>query len=238
MTTHSIKEIQIALKGQGFDPGEIDGVMGPKTEQAIIAFKIKHGWAGRPFLGPLTIAALFGGEPEDMPDQTAQLPWVNELAKHLGWHEVINNAELEKWLRSDGATVGDPAKIPWCSDCMETAVRLSLPNEWAVTDPRLRANPYWAQNWQFFGLRCDPPRYGSLGVFKRDGGGHIAALIGIDRKLNRLRIRGGNQSNRVSDTWIDARRMIACRKPQTWHSELPKLPEMNSSGQIISANEA
>jgi len=34
-----VREVQEALKAQGQDPGPIDGVMGPKTQEAIRAFQ-------------------------------------------------------------------------------------------------------------------------------------------------------------------------------------------------------
>ena len=36
-------EIQQALKRQGFDPGPLDGAMGPLTRGAIATFEAKHG---------------------------------------------------------------------------------------------------------------------------------------------------------------------------------------------------
>lgn len=240
MNKELVKQVQLALAQAGFDPGDADGVIGPKTEAAIVAYKIANGLVSRPYLGPVTLAKLIGGDADDYLEiESLQLPWVNELGKHLGWHEVQNNAALETWLRSDGSTVGDPSKVPWCGDCMETAIRLTLPNEWVITDKRLRTNPYWALNWVYFGVQCKPA-YGAISAFRRDGGGHIAVLMGFDKKHNRYRIRGGNQSNRVSDTWIDAVRMApACpRKPSTWAHELPPLPFMDSTGAIISHNEA
>lgn len=39
----NIREAQEALKNQGQDPGPIDGIMGPKTRQALRAFQSKHG---------------------------------------------------------------------------------------------------------------------------------------------------------------------------------------------------
>jgi peptidoglycan hydrolase-like protein with peptidoglycan-binding domain len=38
-----IKKVQQALKDKGQDPGEIDGVMGPKTKEALKAFQEKEG---------------------------------------------------------------------------------------------------------------------------------------------------------------------------------------------------
>ncbi|MCX7661095.1 MAG: peptidoglycan-binding protein [Candidatus Omnitrophica bacterium] len=39
----TIKQIQIALKNAGFDPGPIDGKMGTKTRQAIKSFQKANG---------------------------------------------------------------------------------------------------------------------------------------------------------------------------------------------------
>lgn len=35
----NIKEVQQALKEQGYDPGPVDGVLGPKTEEALKSFQ-------------------------------------------------------------------------------------------------------------------------------------------------------------------------------------------------------
>jgi peptidoglycan hydrolase-like protein with peptidoglycan-binding domain len=39
----TVTSVQKALKARGFDPGKIDGVMGPNTEQAITAFQAANG---------------------------------------------------------------------------------------------------------------------------------------------------------------------------------------------------
>jgi peptidoglycan hydrolase-like protein with peptidoglycan-binding domain len=36
-----IRMVQLALKDSGFDPGPIDGILGPKTRKAIIEFQNK-----------------------------------------------------------------------------------------------------------------------------------------------------------------------------------------------------
>jgi peptidoglycan hydrolase-like protein with peptidoglycan-binding domain len=38
-----VREAQIALRDAGFDPGGIDGVMGPKTRQALREFQASQG---------------------------------------------------------------------------------------------------------------------------------------------------------------------------------------------------
>ena len=78
------------------------------------------------------------------------LPWMLEAKKVNGLHEVSDKAALSKWLKSEGRTLGDPTKLPWCGDFVDTAMSLGLPGE-----PRpgpLGQNPYWALNWLHFGV--------------------------------------------------------------------------------------
>jgi membrane-bound lytic murein transglycosylase B len=53
-----VTAIQEALKDKGHDPGEIDGVMGPRTSAALQEFQKAEGMepTGRP--DPKTLAAL------------------------------------------------------------------------------------------------------------------------------------------------------------------------------------
>jgi hypothetical protein len=232
---YSISDVQQELNNFGHQPPlVVDGVMGPKTEEAIMQFKRQHGLYPSPYIGPITLDALFGDREARV---SGILPWVREMTKHMGQHEDYNNLELRRWMASDGQTLGDPAKLPWCGDCMETSIRLSLPKEWPVTDAVLRRNPYWALNWNKFGVKSSEA-YGAIATFERPGGGHVALLVGKDTERRAYRVRGGNQLNRVSDSWIAINRLSAIRKPQTWHMHLPKLPEMDAQGQILSKNEA
>jgi uncharacterized protein (TIGR02594 family) len=225
--------IQQALKAQGFDPGPLDGVNGSLTEAAIIRFKVANGLKARPYLGPVTLQLLFGSLFSAA--VLVEVPWVNEFNKHMDLHEIRDNAELVAWLRSDGRTVGDPARIPWCADAMETAIKIALPNEPFIG--KVKANPYYALNWLDFG---DPTEacYGAIAVFWRNGGGHIGNLVGIDPSGGKLRIRGGNQGNVVCDTWIAANRLKGYRWPKTYDGAKLPVPIMNSNGAVISTNEA
>jgi len=59
----AVKKLQKALKGKGFDPGEIDGVFGPHTEAAVRAFQLQHklvpdGEAGKQTLSKLGLSAI------------------------------------------------------------------------------------------------------------------------------------------------------------------------------------
>lgn len=228
----STLRIQRALSAQGFDPGKHDGIMGSKTEAAIIAFKVANGLAARPYVGPITLQLLFGSVFSAA--VLVETPWLNEFNKHMNLHEVRDNQKVLEWLRSDGATVGDPAKIPWCADAMQTAIRIALPTEPFVG--KVKANPYYALNWLDFGDPTDGC-YGAIAVFCRDGGGHIGNLVGWDVSGGRLRIRGGNQNNSVNDTWIDAKRLKGYRWPKTYTGAKQPVPILDSSGAVLSKNE-
>lgn len=59
-----ISDAQRALRDQGYDPGEIDGLHTPQTQQAIAEFQRDHGLIGTGELNAATTAALVG---EDAP---------------------------------------------------------------------------------------------------------------------------------------------------------------------------
>ena len=52
------RDIQIALKNAGFDPGSLDGKIGPKTRQAIKDFQKSKGLVPDGVVGPKTWASL------------------------------------------------------------------------------------------------------------------------------------------------------------------------------------
>lgn len=237
---YTLAQVQQRLKQLGFDPGNIDNLPGPKTDRAIVAFKKSRGLLARPYLGPITLQALFGVAAQSA-RAAPTFPWMNEAAKHLGMNEGKGLKALFAYLRSDGRSVGDPSKLPWCGDFVETIFKLSLPGE--PFPGRVGANPYLAKNWLDFG-RPVPLAYGAVGVFWRGDpngtSGHVALIIGRNAANTLLRIRGGNQSNSVSDTWIETKRLVkdGCRWPTTYADPPAYLPVLDSKGAPISRNEA
>ena len=234
-----IRRIQTALKNKGFDPGAIDGLMGDNTEKAIIAFKVSQGLRARPYLGPITLERLLGAPASVSTGSGLPVPWINEMMKHFGQHE--EDPALAAWLKSDGGTVGNPDDIPWCGDAVHTSLRNSLPNE--KFTGRVKANPYLARNWVDFGVELDELHYGAILSMWRGSPtsmyGHVAFAVGYDPKRRRIRILGGNQTDAVTKTWVHEKRLRkhGIRAPATY-SKLPPIPIMNSSGAIISHNEA
>lgn len=161
-----------------------------------------------------------------------QPPWVVEMLKAFGKHEVRDYDWLMKWLVSDGRRLGDVRKLPWCGDGMETAIKLSLPDEpWVGA---LAANPYWARNWINFGVPVLPTIY-CIGVFSRGKGGHVGIIIGEDAEC--YHVLGANQGDSVSVVRIVKTRLIATR----WPASYPKPKEFKLPGLsnkiAVSANE-
>lgn len=183
-----LKQIQQVMLEAGFYKGKPDGLYGPLTETALRDVITARGLKDR-----------------------RSYPWVDEIRKVLGFHEVRDNATLKKWLVSDGKTLGDPGVLPWCGDAMETAIKRSLPTEKFTGN--LASNPYWALNWAGFGVHVEP-RVGAIGVFKRNGGGHVGVLI--SQSVNSYHVLGGNQGDSVSVTAVPKHTLVDSRWPSTY----------------------
>ncbi len=53
-----IREIQLALRNAGFDPGPVDGRSGPRTKTAVRLFQVAHGLEADGKVGPRTWGEL------------------------------------------------------------------------------------------------------------------------------------------------------------------------------------
>lgn len=180
-----------------------DGIWGPQTHDAFLRYNPKDDAPGADSENP---------------------PWVKELQKVFGWHEVRDNTRLRAWLRSDNKTLGDPAALPWCGDAAETAMKLALPNEPFVG--ALDVNPYFARNWITFGHEARG--YGAVGVFSRGpSSGHVGFLVGEDDTC--FHVLGGNQGDAVSVTRIEKSRLLASRWPITFASDPAPLPRKTAT---------
>lgn len=226
----SVKEAQIKLAAFGQSPGPIDGILGRKTQAAIRAFQAAAGIEVSGVLDPETVAALTGRR-----DIVAGFPWMVEAERVRGLREARDNARLFKWLKSDGATVGDPAKIPWCGDFVQTAIALALPNE------PIPANPYLAANWVKFGQATTPQRGAVLSFWRGSPDswkGHVGFYAGED--ATHFLVLGGNQSNSVSLARIEKRRLRrgGARWPSTYPDPRAGAVRQDLGGVAVTHNEA
>ncbi|WP_426360565.1 TIGR02594 family protein [Pseudocolwellia sp. HL-MZ19] len=59
---------------------------------------------------------------------------------------------------------------------------------------------YRAKEWANFGKKIDKPVYGAIGIKSRNGGGHVAFVVGQSADGKSLYMLGGNQENTVNVT--------------------------------------
>lgn len=207
--------VQRRLLAHDFNPGVVDGLWGRNTRAAVIAFQTAQGLPPDGRLTNATQAALKAApvgqdNKSDAPkrDLLDFFPWMTLAIRKIGLHEGNDNAELRKFLKSDGPTLGDPAKLPWCGDFVETCIAVSLPQA------PIPGNPYLARNWLKFGSTVDAC-FGSVLVFWRGSvsgtKGHVGFYYSED--ADNFHVLGGNQSNKVSVTKITKSRLLGARLP-------------------------
>ena len=205
--------VERALMRAGYlDQSQADGRWTRATARALGAFQSAQHLPITRAADRLTLEALFAGArpPRPRGSSSVALPWLDEARRKKGLHEKRDNGLLRRWLRSDGKTLGDPAKLPWCGDFVETAIALTLPDE------DLPANPYGARNWLSFGSTV-PAQMGAVLVFWRGSRsgwkGHVGFYVGED--VTHYHVLGGNQSNAVTIARINKDRLLGARWPDT-----------------------
>lgn len=239
---NTVKLVQQALIKKGYlAKGQDDGIPGRITTAAVTKWQQDNNlpikFPGT--IGPITLKSLGIDTPTPIATIANGMggiepPWIVEARRRIGLQEVRNNKTLREYLKSDGKTLGDPAKLPWCGDFQETIIALTLPKEPMLT------NPYWALNWTKFGVAV--PKgivpLGAIAPFKRPGGGHIGTIVGHDKTY--YHVIGGNQSNAITITKIlKSRQEGGLRWPKTY--PLPTAKEhlpFTTLNATISHNEA
>lgn len=201
--TMTTREIQTQLKRHGFDPGKIDGIMGPKTSSAIIAFKKSRGLKARDYVGPITAAALRKGikpAPRRIVSGRKKIempPWLRLAYSYLGLREIPgpqHNREVVKWWQDLGLHFRTD-ETPWCAGFVNAMIQdAGLP----IT-PKYRAAALgW--RWTGYGTRLAGPVLGAVMSMTRPGSkgsGHQTIVAGRDNS-GRIMGLGGNQGNAVS----------------------------------------
>lgn len=192
---------------------DVDGALGPATRAAIIAFQRARKIKQTGVADDVTIAALRSepGKRAAVPERAEEIPpWMAEMHRRKDLHEVRDKAALVSWLKI-GKFLGDPAKLPWCGDAIETAIVKTLPNE------PVPNNPFWAQGWKDFGIDAGGPRVGAIGVIRWNAtSGHVGIVAAYDAARKRVLLLGGNQSNAITLSWFTLSSFIAFRWPKSY----------------------
>lgn len=243
----TIKERQTLLKQHGFYDGRIDGINGPKTSAATIAFKESLGLRARDYVGPVTAMALrkgiqpaaaniaHDGERFPMP------PWLRLAYSFLGLREIpgpSHNADILRWWERLSLPFRDD-ETPWCAGFANAMVQTAgLP----IVAKNRAAALGW--RWNGYGTRLPGPALGAVMSMERPGkpgSGHMTIVAGRDRHGNVMGL-GGNQGNMVSINPYD----LSARNAQYhWPEGTPPpdvtglhtLPVITSAGAVLT-NEA
>lgn len=127
-----------------------------------------------------------------------------EALKLFGTKEVVgptHNPVILAWAKELGLeTVYRQDEIPWCG--LFVAICVKHAGKDVVKDP------LWAANWLHFGQACDP-ELGAIAVFSRDGGNHVAIIVGEDS--THYHVIGGNQKDSVCIMRLAKDRLRGCR---------------------------
>lgn len=199
----TVKERQKHLKRHGYYAGRIDGLNGPKTKAATIAFKKSRGLKARDYVGPITATALrTGGRPYRAKTRTdggkVDVPeWLRLASTYLGLREIKgrrHNAKiLSMWERLSLPFNDD--ETPWCAGFANAMVL-------DAGLPIVRKNRAAALGWRWngYGLRLPGPALGAIMSMERPGkpgSGHMTFVAGRDWR-GRIMGLGGNQGDMVS----------------------------------------
>lgn len=201
--------IQARLKAIGFNPGPLDGDMGPQTSAAIKRFETTAKLKADGLIDPVFTAALFSGI------QAKEPPWLHEARAMLGIREAPGTADSPDVIKMF-ADAGHPEvkhdATPWCAAFVGAALRRSGFDS---------TGSLWALDYLHWGVGIPDPELGCVAVKTRQGGGHVTFVVGMDG--SRLFCLGGNQSDMVSIASYP-KEVFTFRVPAGWSRPVPPLP--------------
>ena len=231
----NVQRIQHELARKGFDPGQIDGIWGRRTEQAVRAFQAARGLLADGIVGPKTWAALVEDAKVPEGPGSPAMPWFEEARRLIGVKELEghkNNGVILDWATGAGIPYKSD-DIPWCGLFVAHCISSTLSSE------PLPTNPLGARNWRKFGAPCKPC-LGAVLVFwrvSRSGfKGHVGFYAGQEAS-GVFHVLGGNQSDSVSVARVAEDRLLEAR----WPSTVPLLGEtlkLAAGSSILSTDEA
>ena len=103
----AVRELQTLLTSWGYRLGSIDGIFGPQTQNAVLAFQRDHGLSADGIVGPITWGALLNGN--TAPPPPPPLPPVNRPTLRIGARGedvMVLQLQLHFWLFLPGPIDG------------------------------------------------------------------------------------------------------------------------------------
>lgn len=231
-----VQAFQQRLKDLGWYSGTVDGTVGTLTEKAVVAFKTAAKLNPRPFVGVVTMHALFDDDaPKGTPspvytDGNDQYPWMVEAKKRIGIKETPgtgNNPVIMQWAKNIGqGNVYKADETSWCGLFVGDVIHSTF------ADEKLPTNPLGARQWLTFGVQTTPG-VGAILVFwrgSRDGWqGHVGFYVGED--ATNYYVLGGNQSDSVNITKVAKNRLLGARAPKSVIF-IPHIAKMSAAGEV------
>lgn len=236
----AVHRVQLALAILGYKlKGK--GYFGAATDTAVEDFQRLHDLFVDGEVGPITAAAidqaLKTGVPTPRPviEHMERPLWLLAGLKYLGTEERPgsgNNPEILEWAKEEGGSIAKvytADSIPWCA----------LFANHTLTSVGLKGTgSLWALDFNNSKqlVTLQGPAVGAFAPMKRQGGGHVAIVVGRTRDGN-LACIGGNQSDAVTIAAFPPNRPVSFRWPASVGKPekigFSSLPVVNSQGMSI-----
>ena len=157
--------------------------------------------------------------------------WLTEARKYIGTKEipgVKHEPLILQWWKAIKRGGIKTDEVPWCAAFVGAMLE-------TVGVPSSRFES--AKSYLEWGVRLQAAQVGCIVVFQREGGGHVAIVVGQDAK-GRLMCLGGNQGNKVCVVPFERTRVLGYRWPPG--EPMPALASLPivSGGGASSVNEA
>lgn len=231
-TGDEVKKLQIRLAKLGY-PLKGTGYFGAATDAAVSDFQKRNGLEADGRVGPMTERALYGGPVSIVPEMARPL-WLTAGMRWVGTKEqpgTGDNPVILDWADDIG---GDIKKdythdlIPWCA---------LFANHMLWEAGLKGTGTLWALDFARWGTKLDGPAVGAFAPMQRNGGGHIAVVVGKDQYEN-IMCLGGNQSDAVNIKPFNPARVVSWRWPigvaAPPKTGMASLPIVRSDGRISS----
>lgn len=153
-------------------------------------------------------------------------PWIAEAKRHIGTKEIPgakHEPKILQWWKAIKRGGIKTDEVPWCAafvgGCLEAV---------GIVSSRFES----AKSYLAWGQKLHAPLPGCIVVFQREGGGHVAFVMGKDKNGNLVCI-GGNQGNAVTIAPFNKNRIVGYR----WPLAIPlpstaNLPLMDAGGKL------